>query len=253
MTLLMRIFDCCFKFFGFCLCLAIFLGYGSSPSVLAGSAFQKHRVYIKSKPSAAVVYLDGKKLGNTPLSFKVNREHGREFRVTALPTQAQHFRQDVLIYRGYFPRKITFYMENPSEISLNDSDSGKNEDCANALAPVVYFETDSFEVSEGQKRAIECFVEALDLDCINTIKVFGYADERHVDEYNRQLALLRAKAVAAILESSEVPNHLIKTFTLGEVRIFRDASNAMPLDASRKVNFEMVLQCDDVAENNRAP
>ena len=97
-------------------------------------------------------------------------------------------------------------------------------DACGIAQPKLYFEVDSAEVMNKGDRTMKMLA-----DCLNErplegdpLQITGYADPRGTEEYNRELGLDRADAVAGILTSNGVAADRIDTYSWGEAKASDD-------------------------------
>ena len=100
--------------------------------------------------------------------------------------------------------------------------------------PVTEFTTESAEIDDGAYRALAAFgdkVRHLPL------YVIGFTDSRGDPNYNALLGLKRAKAVAAVLRQSGVPEAMITIVTRGETHQIAGVDREDGFAHSRRVEI----------------
>lgn len=73
----------------------------------------------------------------------------------------------------------------------------------------LYFETDSFNLSEKEKEKLSVFIKNTDSVVIQNITVFAYCDDVGETEYNATLSEKRAQQVKALLLAQKIDKTLI--------------------------------------------
>lgn len=84
--------------------------------------------------------------------------------------------------------------------------------------PEAFFAFDSDELAPSARDTLELVAECLDDGALKDREVVlvGHADPRGSDEYNKELGMSRAQAVAGFLRQSGVPKTRIETKSAGE-------------------------------------
>lgn len=95
--------------------------------------------------------------------------------------------------------------------SLNDPNSPLSQ-------RVLYFELDSSQVSEEDRKIISTHAQFLSANPNVTIVLEGHADERGTREYNVALGEKRAKAVKQLMTLQGVSEQQIQVISFGEER-----------------------------------
>jgi peptidoglycan-associated lipoprotein len=109
-------------------------------------------------------------------------------------------------------------------------------------SPNTFFSFDSADLKPGARDTLERVADCLESGALrgNEVVLVGHADPRGSDEYNEELGMSRAEAVAAFLRRSGVPKTRIETESAGERGASDDAST-WPRD--RRV--DIVLDADN--------
>lgn len=221
---------------------------------------QKDDVYIDAKPTEAVIFINGTKIGRTPLVTKVWFTEKKEIKITAMPIFKGQFRQDVIMKIPAIPRHVTFFMTNKPEkvYSLEEQNrdnmemmkdvvSEKEENVPEVVfekefinPPTVYFDVDSTELNEDSEQMLKKFVEDLSLIKDFTVKLHGYADETGKKSANRKLSISRAEAVQKFLVSKGVDEELIKVLGHGEIYTLNRDGVVLEASLNRKVEIKVI-------------
>lgn len=80
----------------------------------------------------------------------------------------------------------------------------------------VYFDTDSAELGPRTRAALDTLADCYDSTQLRSIDVIGHADPRGTDAYNDDLAMRRARAVAAYLRDRGVTEPEMDVISRGE-------------------------------------
>ncbi|HET6585196.1 MAG TPA: OmpA family protein [Nannocystaceae bacterium] len=103
--------------------------------------------------------------------------------------------------------------------------------------PEAFFAFDSAEVTPSARDTLELVAECLEDGALNReVVLVGHADPRGSDEYNEELGMTRAQAVAGFLRQSGVPKTRIETKSEGEDGASND-ERGWPLD--RRVDITL--------------
>jgi peptidoglycan-associated lipoprotein len=81
---------------------------------------------------------------------------------------------------------------------------------------LVFFETDSYKLSDEGKKTIEKIIISLKENTKTKVKIEGYCDERGSDSYNKKLGKNRASAVKKFLVKNGIKSSRIKTISFGK-------------------------------------
>jgi outer membrane protein OmpA-like peptidoglycan-associated protein len=116
--------------------------------------------------------------------------------------------------------------------------------------PVIfYFDFDHDTLNPGETAKIDTFIDYLTRNPDVQVTVTGYADLRGNRDYNLDLSLRRAEAVAAELRGRSIPESQINDITIGsgETDVFtQDAITDQDQDANRRGNRRVVLTFEHV-------
>lgn len=240
-----------------CVLKAALLMWGalSSPALLAELIKNERHfkaVNIVTSPSTAIIYLNGKKLGESPLSIEIERLTDLSNQITALPMFAHQFRQDLSLSKGSLPEQVKIFMD----IDTRDRNQGADDEpkeneeqtskemvaCSgNHQMQRLYFNTDDYRISEAQKLYLkELACHLLNKENTPKLRVYGHADLRGSSAYNIDLSLKRALSVKEFLTQSGYPAELIATFAYGETQLRGHNKAALPLQENRRIHFEVL-------------
>lgn len=101
----------------------------------------------------------------------------------------------------------------------------------------IRFPTDSAELTVVAKDRLDRAAVILNDHRTVRVAAMGHADERGAAEYNRDLALERARVVDAYLESKGVPPRQVRALSAGEAVPLVDESSRTAWSLNRRVEF----------------
>lgn len=105
--------------------------------------------------------------------------------------------------------------------------------------PTIYFDTDSSTLNWESKEKLDRVAEDLQQNTLLTIGIYGYADSRGSESYNRDLSERRVKAVANYLLSLGISEVQFMHEARGEQNPVLSGSGSEDLNLSRRV--ELIL------------
>ena len=95
---------------------------------------------------------------------------------------------------------------------------GSKRDFAQNVGDIVYFTTDSSDITPEGRQTLQKQVQWLNQHTKYTITIEGHADERGTREYNIALGARRATAVRTFLSRSGVDPRRVRTVSFGKER-----------------------------------
>ena len=95
---------------------------------------------------------------------------------------------------------------------------GSKRDFAQNVGDIVYFTTDSSDITPEGRQTLQKQVQWLNRHTKYTISIEGHADERGTREYNIALGARRATAVRTFLSRSGVDPRRVRTVSFGKER-----------------------------------
>lgn len=110
------------------------------------------------------------------------------------------------------------------------------------LTHSVYFDLDSYEINESELNPLQDLAKQIDTSRIQSIKIFGYCDDRGKDDYNYTLSENRATAIKNIL----IRNHIEKkiSFTIqgkGKIALETDTDIEKARTNNRRVDIQIKI------------
>ncbi len=245
-----------YVFHGFCrifsLSTAVLLTACAHSNLFVDHERAYHTVEITTFPSQALIYLNGEKIGLSPLTAKIERLHEDRQKIAALPLFEHQFQQLMILESGRLPNELLINMDIPNEITL----MGKKEPepeilpvpevvtsaCTEELdqLPSLFFDTNVFNLSEAQRASIQTLVCNLATYNYPELAIYGIADQHGSQGYNYELGLKRAQSTMQAMLDEGYPSSQLKLFSYGE-SIVHDATLNPTQDAfNRRVYFELV-------------
>ncbi len=100
----------------------------------------------------------------------------------------------------------------------------------------AYFGFDSAELKPGAKDRLGRIVQCYEDGKIPTLQIVGHTDPRGSDQYNKELGMSRAEAVASYLKDNGVPQEALDVNSKGE-RKANEAEDEWPQD--RRVDIRV--------------
>lgn len=222
---------------------------------------EKNDVYIDSKPTEAVIFINGEKIGKTPLVTKFWFTEESKVKITAMPVYKDQFRQDIVLTIPAIPKYITFFMTNkPKDIyTLTKNPEVPEPQIAEEKvpevirevypSPTVYFALNETFIDEKQIEVVKIFAGKIQGISNIRVLVHGFADESGDRESNRLLSLKRAEAVSNILTENGISVDIITLFGHGE--IYTVNNDGLYLEASVNRKVEIKVETDE--ENKPEP
>lgn len=126
---------------------------------------------------------------------------------------------------------------SPAQISVLKKEGFKptDEGWEFGLSDKVLFETDAAVVKDASRQTIERIGRDLLGVGIDTIRLDGHTDNSGAEEYNRQLSLRRARAVADVLIGIGMPAANVQVRGLGATQPVADNRSAEGRAENRRV------------------
>ncbi len=126
---------------------------------------------------------------------------------------------------------------------------GSQRDFAQNVGDIVYFSTDSTDISPEAQQTLTSQARWLQQYSQYTITIEGHADERGTREYNIALGARRAQAVRDFLARSGVNGARIRTISYGKERPVAVCNDISCWSQNRRA--QTVLNNRGVASNTR--
>ena len=201
---------------------------------------------ISSVPCPAYIYINGVFHGTTPVRLKLEEFKLQKTHLTAIPMVTSQYRQDVTVREGMLPAEVLFYMDYPptenATLPVEEDLAGDHANFQLVSPPVLYFGIDLYQLTPKHLQQLEPFSQRLVDSSLKQVSIYGFADERHTNNYNVALSLNRAKAAAKELVRLGVSAEQIRIYALGETNIRNSELRHIEFKGNRKVNFEIQFQ-----------
>lgn len=111
----------------------------------------------------------------------------------------------------------------------------------------VYFDFDKFHLDEKQGNAAVDFIKNTDSTRIESIQIFGYADDVGKEAYNFKLSTSRANTIKEKLIQSGIKNKIIVTIEgKGRILIDDDIVENLPEKRSKNRRVDIVLNLKEL-------
>lgn len=101
---------------------------------------------------------------------------------------------------------------------------------------VVFFETDSAELSEAARNKLGSLAEWMMVHSDANVTLEGHCDERGSDAYNMELGLRRANAARDFLVKIGIQQERVSAVSFGKSRPAASGSDSVSLSVNRRVS-----------------
>ena len=206
---------------------------------------ESERAYFDLKidtfPSQALIYLNGESVGISPVIAEVERLAIHRQKIAALTLFEHQFQQELLLEPGRIPNYININMDIPNKVKIDTTPEEIEDPCLIGLhhPPVLFFDSDIYSLSDGQREILETFACQLALIKNPALSVFGIADQNGNEDYNYQLGLKRAESVVeAMINIGYAPDKLA-IYSYGESIVHTAGLEPTQNAFNRKVFFEI--------------
>lgn len=72
-------------------------------------------IKIRSLPTKAMIYINEREIGTTPLSYKLSHEQSRMINIKAVPLYPNQYTQNIFVMIPPIPKTMTIYMNHYPE------------------------------------------------------------------------------------------------------------------------------------------
>ncbi len=218
----------------------------------------KQEILVRSEPTEAMVYINGRRVGETPFRTDLMYSEKRMINVKAVPIYPNQFTQNIFLSCPPIPETMTIYMNEKPAFEFKDDDDDKIKPPKKRepiiqiehdtiyvdkidyyTTPTIFFDLDEIDIRADQKHKLKLLASFLKQKREFYIDIVGSADVRGSDDYNIKLSLDRAKEVANYLVRRGVRSDRIITKALGESLIYNEDEQPLEYQASRSVIFEL--------------
>lgn len=239
------------------------------------SGVNSGKILIKSKPTKAKIYVNNEYIGITPVCAKIWYEKEKFLNIKAEPIFPNQFPQNIYFEIPPIPPKLVIYMDYEVKIKVDIFEEQqkkeakiagllenvkKNETAKvieiikivkepiNLLLPIIYFETDKYNISDAAATELLEVVKLLENNPEYNLIIHAHADERGSIEYNRKLSLQRAMAVKQNLIEMELAENRLSIRVHGEQISFDEKEEKLEYKYNRFVDFSIKIENSDEEE-----
>jgi outer membrane protein OmpA-like peptidoglycan-associated protein len=110
------------------------------------------------------------------------------------------------------------------------------------VMPIIYFSTDSFEVSEKELPKVRYVADLLEQNQQLILHIYGQADERGNDDYNLQLSLKRAQSIMQELVRLNISENRLSVYSRGRQKIINKDGQPLEWQQNRTVEFQLEMR-----------
>ena len=204
-------------------------------------------VRIYASPSEAYIYANGSFVGTSPLTLDLEIFQNRENVFTAIPIVKGQYRQDVIVRASSLPETLRFFMDIPSKNTTaklmppDNPNAVKLSPVSLIVPPTFYYPSNEHKLNDDQRKELKLLATSLSRIDLIEIRIFGYADEMHTDEFNKKLSIARSQYVYSQLIELGISSSKVKVYGFGEVQGRHLDFSKSELSENRKVNFEIKI------------
>jgi outer membrane protein OmpA-like peptidoglycan-associated protein len=209
-------------------------------------------VKIATEPTNAIIFIDGNKIGKSPLKVPFWHAEKREIHIKAVPLQENQFEQNIKLKIPTIPRKLTIYMNTPPPVKIALKEKKEEpvkekiiikkeiiiKDKLIAL-PTIYFDFNQSIIKKTEKQALIKAANWLKVHNDYTINIYGYADETGDTEYNKKLSISRSTTIENFFIENNIPKNRIKVFGHGEITTVSQRGFTLETSLNRKVELKV--------------
>ncbi len=229
----------------------------------------EEKILIRSEPTEAMVYINGRQVGETPFRTSLFYAEDRLINIKAVPIYPNQFTQNIFVRVPPIPKTMTIYMnEKPNFIFETEDEEVTPPDkrppvelvrydtlyvdrISYYTTPTIYFEFDKVDINRDDSAKLRNLVQFLKKNPEIYVDILGAADVRGGDNYNITLSLNRSKAVADFLNKYGIPQDRLYTRGVGRTTIYDELGKAMSHQESRTVIFNLYVNRDDFEKMKR--
>lgn len=219
---------------------------------------------IRTEPTEAMIYINGKEVGETPFRTSLTYSEGKLINIKAVPIYPNQFTQNIFMRVPPIPKTMTIYMnEKPSFLfELEEEKTIQPPEKRTSIVevvhdtlyvdkisyyttPSIYYEFDKAEIKASETSKLRELATFLRQNPEVYVDITGSADKRGEDEYNILLSLNRSKAVADYLVNYGVSRDRLFTRGIGRTTIYDDKVKQMSHQESRTAIFNLYVDKKD--------
>lgn len=219
------------------------------------------KIKIRTQPTKARIFINEREIGESPLTYEVTHSEQRMLNIKAIPMYPNQYSQNIFLMVPPIPKAMTIYMnhipenydrtkdkpftppEKPEPIVITNVEvdtvyiDRTTKEPYLVTIPIIYFDTDKFDILRSEEDKLQTLITALKHYQDLSVEIYGFADRRNTEDYNRTLSLNRATAVKDYLVRNGIKESRMRTFGHGIARMVDKTGTEMDLQENRKVIF----------------
>ncbi len=229
----------------------------------------EEKILIRSEPTEAMVYINGRQVGETPFKTSLFYSEDRLINIKAVPLYPNQFTQNIFVRVPPIPKTMTIYMnEKPNFVFETKDDRIKPpakrpptevvkydtlyvDRISYYTTPTIYFDFDMVEINQPDSYKLRNLAQFLKANREIFVDILGAADVRGGDKYNVTLSLNRSRAVADFLIKLGISPDRMYTRGVGRTYIYDNEENEMSYQESRTVIFNLYVNRNDFEKMKR--
>jgi len=244
--------------------------YKTSMDLPEGTFIEK--MTIRSKPSAARIFINDKEVGKTPFKTKLWYSDSRMINIKAVPIYPHQYTQNIYLMVPPMPKTMTIYMDHQpvvtskEQIAYNPPEKRLPEIVTEVdtvfvpkvvkkevalTPPVVYFDWAKYDILPSEETKLQEVVTILksspDLSC----DIYGYADITGREKANLKLSLNRANRVREYLVKNGIDISRMRIFGSGQTITINGEGFEMELSTNRRVQFTFYKMTSPDSSNTK--
>lgn len=249
------------------LSILLFIIAGCTPyrkSIFIPEGVFKEKILIRSEPTKAMVYINGKEVGKTPFKTSLTYSEGKLINIKAVPIYPNQFTQNIFMRVPPIPRTMTIYMNEKPQFSFELEeevmiqppekrppivevvhDTLYVDKISYYTTPAIYFGFDKAEIKASETYKLRDLATFLRKNPEIYVDILGSADKHGEYDYNITLSLDRSKAVADYLVKYGVSRNRLFTRGIGRTTIYDDMAKQMSDQESRTAIFNLYVDKED--------
>jgi outer membrane protein OmpA-like peptidoglycan-associated protein len=232
-------------------------------SILIPKGVFAQKIIMRSEPTEATIYINGREVGETPFKTSLFYSEDRLINIKAVPVYPNQFTQNIFVRVPPIPKTMTIYMNEKPQFVFTSNDDLKNPPAKRPptevvkldtlyvdrityyTTPTIYFDLDKVDINGTDDLKLRSLVNFLKNNPEIYVDILGAADVRGGDKYNITLSLNRSKAVSEFLTRAGIKTERLYTRGIGRTSIYDAEANPMSFQESRTVIFNLYMNQRD--------
>jgi outer membrane protein OmpA-like peptidoglycan-associated protein len=222
----------------------------------------KKKMLIVTEPTNARIFINDKYLGKSPIKTYISYSEKHFINIKAEPLFDHQIPQNIFLRIPPIPDRISIYMHHKTraKVEKEEEEIVVSEEVfqpQNVLVevspdtiyvdqpivmPIIYFSTDSFEVSEKELPKVRYVADLLEQNQQLILHIYGQADERGNDDYNLQLSLKRAQSIMQELVRLNISENRLSVYSRGRQKIINKDGQPLEWQQNRTVEFQLEMR-----------